>query len=665
MGRSSIFALLRVAAVLSLCLAKNIILAKVVTNPSQGTVINCVEGQVCEVICSGDGACQGIIVNCADSTTCKLACSGFTTDKNADGPCVNAQMKCQRSKDCKVECTTRGNTARRALALAPEREVDFVRHDLDHDRLLRRRRLPEIDGLCRGIKVNAGQGPGDGVLQSVDVLCTSEVGGTGKGGHEWYICSYGTFTCSAANAQCRYAFVKGADGRNKGVWDANLVGCTASKCSCSNFGNGLNSISGCSSTLFPTPAPTKTPTTAPPTDSPTKSPTKRPTKRPTTRRPTNIPTEIPTKEPTTPKTDAPTAAPASNSIAGVAAGIAGGLFLLVVGGFYCRQRQRKDSTKWYDNPANTTQLSTTVQMSDVNFSITKTVGATASWEIPFERIQLGKKIGAGGAGQVYQGYYANQKVAIKELFATLMNPSDLEEFKQEAALLASMRHPNIVQFYGVSQTEESFYIVTEYCATSLDKMLKYKGYRVDKKRTLKMCVEIAEAMCFLHERRVVHRDLKPHNLLMGSDEAVRICDFGIAKTVTSFGKNATRAQMTMQIGSPAYMAPELLGGYGDDDKNPAKNKVLTTKKELAFKCDIYSFACVMCALWSGAHIYEHLRDPMQVIIGVRFNNLRPTIPKSCPKEIAALMRLCWQADPSIRPNFPEIANSLRALSGRR
>ena len=190
-------------------------------------------------------------------------------------------------------------------------------------------------------------------------------------------------------------------------------------------------------------------------------------------------------------------------------------------------------------------------MEDVSKTITGHIAGdqSSAWEIPFTRLKLEQKIGAGGAGQVFRGAYSGQAVAIKELFATLMNPSDLQEFKREAMLLASMRHPNIVMFYGVSHNEKSFYIVTEYCPTSLDKLLRRGGYKVDPAKTLKMCAEIADAMTFIHERGIIHRDLKPHNILLGADGSIRICDFGIAKNVSSGGnRQSLRAHMTMQVG---------------------------------------------------------------------------------------------------------------------
>jgi len=297
-------------------------------------------------------------------------------------------------------------------------------------------------------------------------------------------------------------------------------------------------------------------------------------------------------------------------------------------------------------------------LSSISKTITGHVGKqTGAWEIPFKRLTLDKKVGAGGAGQVFRGTYSKHTVAIKELFATLIDPSDLQEFKKEAMLLASLRHPNIVMFYGVSENEKAFYIVTEYCPTSLDKLLRKGGYRVDPAKTLKMCAEIADAMTFLHERGIVHRDLKPHNMLLSPDGSIRICDFGIAKTVNSAKE---RAHMTMQVGSPAYMAPELLGGYGDEDDGNAAS-FFNAKSDEVYKCDVYSYACVLCALWSGSHIYESMRDPMQVIIGVRLKGLRPQIPKTCPDAVAALMRICWQEKPALRPAFPEIAETLRLL----
>ena len=633
----------------------------------------------CTVQCSGKNSCQNLIVSCKAATKeCTLECSG-----SSNFVCKKATIKCENSRICSARCMRPSG-----------------RRQLSENFLPRRRKLLSWD-YCREMNIECEYAG----------ICN-------------FICPRAhTRTCEDVNMKCNYRDCNVECRGSYNCDDVKYSGCSEDQNNCRCIGESANfkkfaqKPDNCRSwpiAFPPTNAPTGSPTQVPTTrgeTSPTLAPAAGSTGVPTAFCPlsdkcsscvcSNCPSGAACQDTSKAGGDELLCIwdyrnntcsrygdgedgifddGKSGDGAGLVIGILAGFAVLIAAGLLTWRRKWKGANAAFDTTSMSSlsistrslveklpfsprskakksahQPSPSFQMADVSKTITSHIADDrgGAWEIPFKRLTLEKKIGAGGSGQVFKGMYSGHSVAIKELFTTLMDPNDLEEFKKEAMLLASLRHPNIVMFYGVSHNEKCFYIVTEFCPTSLDKILRKGGYNVDPAKTLKMCAEIADAMTFIHERGIIHRDLKPHNILLGGDGSIRICDFGIAKNISN--RESMRAHMTMQLGSPAYMAPEILGGYDDEAS------VLNTTNEEAFKCDVYSYACVVCALWSGAHIYENIRDPMKIIIGVRMKGLRPTINESCPEAIAALLRMCWQERPPLRPAFPEIAAVLRRL----
>jgi serine/threonine protein kinase len=319
------------------------------------------------------------------------------------------------------------------------------------------------------------------------------------------------------------------------------------------------------------------------------------------------------------------------------------------------------------------------------------------WEIDFEKLHFTKRIGSGASGEVFSGTYGEEYtssvgelVAIKQI--TLRgDPEGLQEdivaAKKEAKILWDMHHPNIIHFFGLciirrNQLEQLF-LVTELCTGSLDLYIdkkkptgrdrNVKGKRdsgTEKKRdSLKRSKvddtalpelteelfwhwtrQIAEGMAFMHSKRVVHRDLKPHNIFWNSDSGkVKIGDFGMSRLLKDPLTDTTTYTMTANIGSPSFMAPELLNPM---DGRSAYNSAV----------DVFAYGVILNTLWRKENAYN--RDDFNGVLHLLqevAEGRRPEIPDDCPILLKELMEKCWCQEPRDRLSFPEVLGLLKKI----
>lgn len=197
------------------------------------------------------------------------------------------------------------------------------------------------------------------------------------------------------------------------------------------------------------------------------------------------------------------------------------------------------------------------------------------------RYEILEKIGGGGMAVVYKAKcrVLNRFVAIKIMRQEFNNDEEfIEKFKQESLSAASLTHANIVSIYDTGEEDNIYYIVMEYVkGITLKEYIKEKG-TLDENEAIKVSKQIAEALEHAHKNKIIHRDIKPHNILIKDDGIVKVADFGIARAAnTSTINNATNI-----IGSVHYFSPEQArGGYVDE------------------KSDIYSLGVVMYEMVTG------------------------------------------------------------------
>lgn len=229
------------------------------------------------------------------------------------------------------------------------------------------------------------------------------------------------------------------------------------------------------------------------------------------------------------------------------------------------------------------------------------------------RYELIEKIGEGGMAVVYKAKdrLLNRYVAIKILRPEFTQDEQfLDSFKRESQAAAGLQHPNIVSIYDVGRTGNINFIVMELVdGRPLSDFIKEKGH-LDYKTTIDIAKQMASALSIAHKHQIIHRDVKPHNIMITSDGVAKLTDFGIARAVS----NATMVADTSKIiGSVHYFSPEQARGAYVDERS-----------------DIYSLGIVMFEMLTGRvpfdgetpvevalkHINDDVPSPAKLVPGI-------------------------------------------------
>ncbi|XP_062098169.1 serine/threonine-protein kinase CTR1 isoform X3 [Humulus lupulus] len=264
-------------------------------------------------------------------------------------------------------------------------------------------------------------------------------------------------------------------------------------------------------------------------------------------------------------------------------------------------------------------------------------------EISWDELHIKERVGAGSFGTVHRAEWHGSDVAVKVLTVQDFHDDQLKEFLREVAIMKRVRHPNVVLFMGAVTKRPHLSIVTEYLPRgSLYRLIHRpaSGEILDQRRRLRMALDVAKGINYLHclSPPIVHWDLKSPNLLVDKNWTVKVCDFGLSR----FKANTFISSKSV-AGTPEWMAPEFLRGEPSNEKS-----------------DVYSFGVILWELvtmqqpWSGL-------SPAQVVGAVAFQNRRLAIPPNTSPLLASLMESCWADDPSQRPSFGSIVNSLKKL----
>jgi serine/threonine protein kinase len=279
------------------------------------------------------------------------------------------------------------------------------------------------------------------------------------------------------------------------------------------------------------------------------------------------------------------------------------------------------------------------------------LGTVSPWDEVLERLraattgefQVIGELGRGGMAAVYLAHdlSLNRKVAIKVMApGLLLGPGMVERFKQEAVTVANLSHPNIVTIHNVRQAAGLHYFVMKLVpGASLERIVR-------EVRPLPLTVvqalayQVGCALHHAHRRGIVHRDVKPSNILLDDDGNAVVTDFGIAKVVES----PSHTQTGTTVGTPAYMSPEQCWS-----------------REVTAASDQYSLGIVIYEMLTGKPPFSgptlgilraHTEDPPPPVLDAR---------PECPPDLAAAVHRMLEKDPAAR--WPTVLRAVEALGG--
>ena len=221
--------------------------------------------------------------------------------------------------------------------------------------------------------------------------------------------------------------------------------------------------------------------------------------------------------------------------------------------------------------------------------------------------ELRERIGAGGFGAVYRAQQTTvgREVAMKIILPGFANQPDfIRRFEVEARIIARLEHLHIVPLYDYWREPDGAYLIMRWLRGGSLRDALQRNAAYDLENTALILDQIASALSAAHQHQVIHRDLKPGNVLLDEDGNAYLADFGIAKDLSSFKENTT--QVDAIVGSPDYLSPEQ-----------ARSENVTPQT------DIYSLGVVLYEMLTGEHpfpnlsaierLYKHLSDPLPMI----------------------------------------------------
>lgn len=250
-----------------------------------------------------------------------------------------------------------------------------------------------------------------------------------------------------------------------------------------------------------------------------------------------------------------------------------------------------------------------------------------------DRYQIIKSIGEGGMANVYLAYdtILDRNVAVKILRGDLSaDEKFVRRFQREALSASSLSHPNIVEVYDVGEDNGQYYIVMEYIEGKHLKALLKKRGKLTTTEVVDIMLQLTDGMASAHDSYIIHRDIKPQNIMILDNGTVKITDFGIAMAM-----NATQLTQTNSVmGSVHYLPPEQASGKG-----------------ATLKSDIYSMGIVMYELLTGKLPYKgenaveialkHLKEPLP--------SIKEELPQ-IPQSIANIIKKATAKNPKNRYN---------------
>uniref|UniRef100_A0A3B4B6F0 Tyrosine-protein kinase n=1 Tax=Periophthalmus magnuspinnatus TaxID=409849 RepID=A0A3B4B6F0_9GOBI len=255
-----------------------------------------------------------------------------------------------------------------------------------------------------------------------------------------------------------------------------------------------------------------------------------------------------------------------------------------------------------------------------------------TWEIDRKSIKLGKKLGAGQFGEVYEGLWNDTTaVAVKTLKPGSMDPGD---FLREAQFMKRLRHAKLIQLYAVCTMEEPIYIITELMrhGSLLEYLQMDKGNDLGLSDQIEMAAQVASGMAYLEQQNYIHRDLAARNVLVGENNICKVADFGLARVFMVKNENVYEAKEGGKF-PVKWTAPEAI-----------------QDGIFSIKSDVWSFGILLYEIMTFGQTPYPAMTNYQVVQKI-LEGYRMPPPAKCPKPLYGIMSDCWKRDPQDRPTF--------------
>ncbi|XP_010018021.1 PREDICTED: serine/threonine-protein kinase Nek1-like, partial [Nestor notabilis] len=245
-----------------------------------------------------------------------------------------------------------------------------------------------------------------------------------------------------------------------------------------------------------------------------------------------------------------------------------------------------------------------------------------------------RKIGEGSFGKAFlvKAKENGQQYVIKEINISKMSNKEREESRREVAVLANMKHPNIVLYRESFEENGCLYIVMDYCEGGdlFKKINAQKGILFSEDQILDWFVQICLALKHIHDRKILHRDIKSQNIFLTKDGTIQLGDFGIARVLNSTAELARTC-----IGTPYYLSPEI-----------CQNKPYNNKS------DIWALGCVLYEMCTLKHAFEagNMKNLVLKIISGPF----PPVSTHYSYDLRNLLSQLFKRNPRNRPSVNSI-----------
>jgi len=336
--------------------------------------------------------------------------------------------------------------------------------------------------------------------------------------------------------------------------------------------------------------------------------------------------------------------PTSNILPSLIGGIIAGLVACTgIGGIAAYWWYRKH--RRYEGPPEVALQEIDKKSRKKRISIMKQDGTLkVSLLINYDKLKFVEKIGGGGSGVVYKGRWQHTNVAIKQLFLVGLDESAERDFIHETSIMAKLRHPNIVQLFGVCLEPECCIVMEYMGGGSLYKML-HSEEELSWTLRWRIALDIGQGLAHLHAENILHRDLKSLNVLLDKDKRAKLTDFGLSKVDTQ-----TIATMTKKgLGTPRWLPPEVI----------ETGKEREEQQDYTKKSDVYSYGIILWELATREVPYSAIDNEFTVMKKIK-KGVRPKDPKECPETFSTLIKHCWSDRQEVRPEANEVVQILEA-----